>query len=96
MNDIRFLLHRRAWLAYNLLTRAERDALEAAIAPLVDLAEERWRSAGVTRLESAEPLYLVKVDDSLRAIVRPAPGGQPEIVDLVRHEMLERFFKGVG
>jgi hypothetical protein len=96
MNDVRFLLHRRALAAYSVLTAAERDALERAVAPLIDLPEERWSRAGAVRLESAEPLYLVRVDDSLRAIVRPREGGQPEVEDLVRHETLERFFKGVG
>ena len=96
MNDFRFLLHRRALLAYNALTPAERDSLEQAIAPLVDRPEQRWCASGAARLESPEPLYLVRVDASLRAIVRPAAGGQPEVLDLVRHETLERFFKGVG
>jgi hypothetical protein len=93
MPDFRFLLHHRALLAYNTLTRREREALEAAVAPLTDQAEDHWAALGATRLDTAESLFLVKVDKSLRAIVRPTEGGQPEVVDLVRHEMLERFFQ---
>jgi hypothetical protein len=93
VNDSRFTLHRRALLAYSTLTRPERDALETVLAPLAGQPEERWRTAGATRLESAEPLYVVRVDDSLRAIIHPTPGGPPEVLDLVRHETLERFFK---
>jgi hypothetical protein len=96
MSHLRFLLHRRALSAYHALSRTEREALETAVGALVDLPEERWGAAGAARLESAEPLYLLRPDSSLRAIVRPTPGGQPEILDLVRHETLERFFKGVG
>ena len=70
--------------------------LARAVAPLVHLPEERWSRAGAVRLEASEPLYLVRVDDSLRAIVRPRLGDRPEVEDLVRHETLERFFKGVG
>ena len=96
MNDHRFLIHRRASLGYSTITPGEREALDTALRRLVDLPENRWPTAGAVRLESEEPLYLLRVDESLRAIVRPAAGGQPELLDLVRHETLERFFKGVG
>jgi hypothetical protein len=96
MSRVRFRLHRRAQLAYHTLTPGERDALDAAVSRLVDLPEEDWPGASAIRLDSAEPLYVLKIDRSLRALVRPAPGGQPEVEDLVRHETLERFFKGVG
>jgi hypothetical protein len=96
MNNRRFLVHRSALLAFNVLTQSERCALEAAVAPLRDLPEKRWSKAGATPLESAEPLYFVRVDDSLRAIVRPTEGDQPEVVEIVRHETLERFFQKTG
>jgi hypothetical protein len=96
MPESRFTLHRRALLGYDTLTQAERDRLQAALAPLVDLPAERWPTVGAARLESADPLYVVRVDDSLRAIVRPTPAGPPELLDLVRHELLQRFFQGVG
>jgi hypothetical protein len=94
MDDLRFSIHRRALPAYHEINRAERSALEAALAPLVNRPERQWPQAGATRLESADPLYLVRVDKSLRAIIRPTAGGQPEVLDLVRHETLERFFRG--
>lgn len=95
MNSLHFTVHRRALLAHNTLTAAERDALETALAPLSDLPEEQWGTVGAVRLESSEPLYMLRVDKSLRAIVRPT-GGAPEVLDLVRHETLERYFKGAG
>jgi hypothetical protein len=93
MSTSRFLVHHRALSAYSTRTPTERKALDRAINRLVGVPEERWPAAGAVRLESPEPLYLVRVDNSLRAFVRPAAGGQPELVDLVRREMLERFFK---
>ena len=96
MSDTRFLVHRRAFLAYNTLSPSEREALAQAITPLIDAKENRWPKAGAVRLESVEPLYMVRVDDSLRAIIRPNPGGRPEVLDLIRHEMLQRYFNGVG
>jgi hypothetical protein len=93
MNDRRFRIHRRALTSYSILTPRERNALDAALDRLVDLPESRWPTAGAVRLELAEPVYLVRVDKSLRAFVEPAPGGQPELSDLVRQETLDRFFK---
>jgi hypothetical protein len=96
MKDIHLNVNSRAFLAWSALTRKERDALEAAIGRLATLPLGRWPQAGGVPLESEEPLYMVRVDDSLRAIVRPAPRGGPEVLDLVRHETLERFFNGAG
>lgn len=94
MNNLPFTLHRRAELGYSTLAPVERDALLAAIAPLAKLPENLWPAAGAVRLDSADPLYFVRVDTSLRAIIRPTLEGRPEILDLVRHEFLERYFKG--
>jgi hypothetical protein len=96
MDKSRFLLHRRALLAYNALARSEWDAPDTAIARLVDRPETEWPAQGAVRLESTESLYMVRVDHSLRVIVRQAVGGQPEVLDLVRHETLTRFFHAVG
>jgi hypothetical protein len=96
MNNHRFLVYRSAALGYSRLTAEERAALERVLAPLAAVPQDRWPTAGAVRLESPEPLYFVRVDDSLRAIIRPAADGRPEILDFVRHETLELFFKGAG
>ena len=70
--------------------------MEAAIDPLVDLPEERWPACGAVRLGLADSLYFVRVDNSLRALVRPTHEGKPELLDLVRHELLARYFTEAG
>jgi hypothetical protein len=95
MPNARFTVNSRALLSYNGLTSKERRALSAALAPLSKLPEEQWPTAGAIRLETADPLYMVRVDDSLRAFVRPTSGKLPELLDLARHEMLQRYFQGV-
>lgn len=92
MTSLPFAIHHAAFTGYMTLTPEERVAIQAAIDPLVDRPEEEWTAHGAIRLGSAEPLYLLKIDASLRAIVRPAPGGRPELLDLVRHETLEFMF----
>jgi hypothetical protein len=95
MSDHRFLLQHRAQVAYSVLTAAEKAAVVKALASLARRPPERWPAKGVVRLASPEPLYFVKVDDSLRAFVRPAAEGRPEVVDVVRQETLD-FLKAAG
>ena len=83
-------------VGYSTSTEQEAEALEAAIAPLTERPEKQWPKFGATKLASTPPLYLIRVDDSLRAIVQPLGDGKPEVVDFVRHELLERYFKGAG
>ena len=66
MPNLRFTVNRRALSSYHGLTSRERRALSAALAPLSKLPEQQWPTAGAVRLESADPLYLVRIDDSLR------------------------------
>ena len=70
--------------------------MKAAVSPLSSLPVKRWPAAGAKKLASEEPLYLVRVDESLRAIVRPVPGARPEVLDFVRHEILQLFREGAG
>jgi hypothetical protein len=95
MTPIPFAIHHLAFMGYTTLTPEKRAAIKAAIDPLVDRPEQEWMAHGAIRLGSAEPLYLVKVDPSLRAIVHPTPGGQPELLDLVRHETLEFLLRNM-
>ena len=92
MTSVPFAIHHRAFSGYTTLTPEERAAIQAAIDPLVDRPEEEWTAHGAIRLGSPQPLYLLKIDASLRAIVQPTPGGRPELLDLVRHETLEFMF----
>lgn len=96
MAQPRFHIHRRAMLAFDDLTTSERNALEKRMASLADLPPDKWSGTKVVRLDTPQPLYLLRIDDSLRALVRPGLGGQPEVVDFVRRETLELFFKGAA
>src|SRR5262249_23167818 len=91
-----YSIHRRALLGESTLTAAERKALETAVAPLVNLPEEEWPNKGAIRLRQIETdrpgvTYMLKLDPSLRAFVRPSPGGKPELLGFVHQELLDLF-----
>jgi hypothetical protein len=75
------------------LKPAERKALDMAIASLVDLPEKDWPAKGAIRLALPKPTFMLKLGPSLRAFVRPNPGGKPIVQDFVNQETLDRYFK---
>ena len=91
MDEPRFTLHRRAFFKFQALTPEEREVVRTKVAGIAELPVERWPAAGARRLPGEEPVYLVVVDDSWRAFLRPVVGGQPEVLDLVRNETLQMF-----
>lgn len=91
MDNGRITIHRRAQAAINVLTPAEQAAVHAKLAELADFPLDQWSTHGVLRISSEEPLYLARIDDSLRVILRGVEGQAPELLDLVRHETLQWF-----
>jgi hypothetical protein len=88
--------HRRASAALNQLADDERTQVLQRLASLEDTPAARWPADLATRLSGSQLLYLVRINDSLRAIVRAVEGQLPEVMDVVRHETLEFFAKGAA
>jgi hypothetical protein len=63
----------------------------SAIAPLVDLPEKDWPAKGAILINPSQPTFMLKLGPSLRAFVRPTPGGKPEVQDFVHQETLDMF-----
>jgi hypothetical protein len=93
MAPVRFPINHRAFMGYTTLTPEEQAAVQAAIEPLIARPEQEWTAHGAIRLEYPEPVYLLKVDPNLRAIVQPTPEGRPELLDLIYRETLEFLSK---
>ncbi len=91
-----YKFHRRAFAALNQLAADEQAQVLDTLAALVDTPATHWRAAEVQRLPGDQPLYLVRVNDSLRVIVRAADGQEPEVMDIVRHETLKSFTKAAA
>jgi hypothetical protein len=86
-----YQLHRRAAAALNQLAADEQAEVLATLESLSDTPAAQWPAALAKRLRGDQPLYLVRVNDSLRVIVRAVPGQQPEVMDIVRQETLDFF-----
>jgi hypothetical protein len=91
-----YKFHRRAFTALNQLAGDEQAQVLETLAALVDTPAAQWPAAQAKRLPGEQPLYLVRVNDSLRIIVRAADGQEPEVMDIVRHETLESFNKAAN
>lgn len=87
-----YRFHRRALATFNELAEDEQAQLRQALASLPEAATGRW-PAHAKRLPGDQPLFIVPVNDSLRAIVLAADGQAPEVMDIVRRETLEFFAK---
>ena len=89
-----FQFHRRAFAALNELSPADRAKVLDQLAALDGIPRRDWSAGQQVRKLGTDPaLYLLRIDQSLRAIVRAPEGQEPEVLDLVRHETLERFAK---
>jgi len=91
-----YKFHRRAFTALHQLPAEEQAQVLETLAALTDAPAAVWPADQAKRLPGSQPLYLVRVNDSLRAIVRAADGQEPEVMDVVRHETLETFTKAAA
>jgi hypothetical protein len=91
-----YKFHRRALMAFHALTDDEQAQVLEALAPLVDTPVPQWAALQVKKLTGDQSLYLVRVNHSLRAIVRAADGQEPEVMDLVPQETLDLFAKAAA
>jgi len=91
-----YKFHRRAVVALNQLAADEQSQVVQRLNRLVEIPPLQWPAAEAKRLPGEPPLYLVRVNDSLRALVQADNGHEPEVMDIVRQETLEFFAKSAG
>jgi hypothetical protein len=87
----KYKLHRRALMALNQLPEAEQTQLRERLAVLLEIPLTQWPAAWVNQVHRDQPLYVLRVTDSLRAIIKAEDGKPLELMDIVRHETLEFF-----
>ena|SRR5438477_12862579 len=87
-----YRLHRRASAAFNELANDEQAQVRQVLADLPSTAAGPW-PGNAKRLLGDQPLFILRVNDSLRVIVLAVDGQPPEVMDIVRRETLESFAK---
>jgi hypothetical protein len=91
-----YKFHRRALTVLNQLSGDEQAQVLETLAGLADTPVARWPAGQVKRLAGEQPLYLVRLNDSLRGIIRADDGQEPEVMDIVGHETLESFMQAAA
>ncbi len=86
MESGKYTLHRRAMMTLQQLPEDEQAAVRERLATLGDVP-----SAGIKKIAADQPLYLLRINDNLRVILRAVAGQPPEILEVVRQETLESF-----
>jgi hypothetical protein len=92
----RFNLHRRAFFTLSELSPADQAAVRDRLDELAGLPPREWAASELKLPHEDRPIYLVRIDDSLRAFIAVSANGEPEILDIVRRETLETFAKARG
>jgi hypothetical protein len=93
MADDRFRLHRRAQIAINELPAEEGDQVLSALDSLTSKPPAKWPAYRAQVFPSDKSLYLVRVNPSVRVILRVADGQPYKVLDVVRQETLDSFAK---
>jgi hypothetical protein len=91
----RFKFHRRAEAALHELPPADQAAIRERLAALAQVPTREWDAREVKKPGTDGPLYLVRLNDSLRAFIDLHANGSPEVLDIVRQETLESFAKAM-
>ncbi len=86
-----FGFHRRASMALGQLCEAEQARVLEKLKTIADIPPNEWPARLVRRVDVSTPLYLIRVDNSLRVLISAPDGQVPEVLDIVRHETLEQF-----
>jgi hypothetical protein len=91
-----YRFHRRAFAALKELTAEEQAQVLEKLASFVGVTAAQWPPADVKRLPGEPPVYLVRVNDSLRLFIQADEGQEPEVVDIARQETLKAFSQANG
>jgi hypothetical protein len=83
------------WAATALASLPEMQQVEVLVAAeaLVGRDPASWPREGATRLDPAEPVFLLRVSPELRAFIRLEEGGEVQLFDIMREDTLRLFLE---
>jgi hypothetical protein len=95
-SEARLKIHSRARPALSVLAPDERRLVIDAADALQHETPGHWPKERALPISPDEPVYLLRVSPSLRAIIRVTSAGEIELEDIVRKEALQLFGNGPG
>jgi hypothetical protein len=93
MENLKF--HPLARFMLEQLPVRDQTDVEKRLSALAGKAPEDWPSRLVRKYPNDPSMYLVRVNASLRAVLRAVKGNAPEVLDLFRKEAADYFAKSV-
>ncbi len=84
-------MHRRARIALDTLSTEEKNNLTQALNNLDISAIGNPVAENIKRMDTEEPLYFLKVDSELRAIIQINSPEEIEVMDIFTQERLKLF-----
>jgi hypothetical protein len=84
-----FKMHRRAAGTFGQLEPHEQNDVRTRLALFSEIPVAQWPPALVKRLPVDEPIYLMRINDRLRAFVQAGEGQQPEVLELAPQAQLD-------
>lgn len=87
------IMHRRALIASDSLSTEEKSYLTQVLNNLDISSIENGLAGNIERMDTEEPLYFLKVDSDLRAIIQINSPEEIEVMDLFTKGRLKYFSK---
>jgi hypothetical protein len=84
-----FKMHRRAAGTFGQLEPHEQNDVRTRLAFFSEIPLAQWPPALVKRLPGEEPIYLMRINESLRAFIHALEGQQPEVLDFAPQARLD-------
>jgi hypothetical protein len=84
-----FRVRRLADIMLYQLTPAEQEAVRASVRRLVGVPPAEWLARGARRL--ADDRFALAAGPNLRVVLGVVPGGPPEVIDIVRQELIDEL-----
>ncbi|RUS96173.1 hypothetical protein DSM106972_088440 [Dulcicalothrix desertica PCC 7102] len=84
-------MHKRSQVALDTLTTEELNSFWQVLDKLTVSGVNNGLGDNIVKLKTEEPLYLLKIDSNIRAIIQVTAKDEIEVLDLVTQDTLKMF-----
>lgn len=84
-------MHKRSQVALDTLTTEELNSFWEVLDKLTVSGVNNGLGDNIVKLKTEEPLYLLKIDSNIRAIIQVTAKDEIEVLDLVTQDTLKMF-----